>query len=57
MQDVYKNIVEYNPSRECNVLIVFDEMIADMNSNNNLNQIITELCIRERKLNISTNNL
>ena len=56
MQDVYKNIVEYNPSRECNVLIVSDEMIADMNSNNNLNQIITELCIRERKLNISTNN-
>ena len=33
MQDVYKNIEEYNPSRKCHVLIVFDDMIADMISN------------------------
>ena len=30
MQDLYKNIEEYNPRRKCNVLIVFDDMIADM---------------------------
>ena len=30
MHDVYKNIEEHNPSRKCNVLIVFDDMIADM---------------------------
>ena len=33
MQDVYKNIEEYNPSRKCNVLIVFHYMIADTSSN------------------------
>ena len=40
MQDVFKNIEEYNPGRICNVLIVFDDMIADMISNKNLNAII-----------------
>ena len=54
MQNVYKNIEEYNPTRKCNVLIVFDDMIADMISNKKLNQIITKLFIRGRKLNIST---
>ena len=29
MQDVYKYIEEYKPSRKCNVLIIFDDMIAD----------------------------
>ena len=35
------------------MLIVFDDMIADMLSNKNLNPIVTELFIRGRKLNIS----
>ena len=30
MQDVYKNIDEYNPDKKCKILIVFDDMIADM---------------------------
>ena len=30
MQNVYKNIEDYNPSSKYNVLIVFDYMIADM---------------------------
>ena len=46
MQDVYKNIEECNRDRKYNVLIVFDDMIADMISNNKLNQIVTELFIR-----------
>ena len=54
MQDVYINIEQRNPSRKCNVLIVFDDMIADIISNKKLNPIVTELFIRERKLNIST---
>ena len=54
MQDVDKNIEEYNPSRKFNLLIVFDGMITDMNSNKKLNQIIAELFFRGRKLNIST---
>ena len=53
MQDVYKNIEDYNPIKKGKVLIVFDDMIADMISNNKLNPIVTELFIRGRKLNIS----
>ena len=53
MQDVYKNIEDYNPGREHKILIVFDDMIADMINNKRLNPIVTELFIRGRKLNIS----
>ena len=53
MQDVYKNIEDYNPKKTRKILIVFDDMIADMISNNKLNPIVTELFIRCRKLNIS----
>ena len=35
------------------ILIVFDDMIADMINNKILNSIVTELFIRGRKLNIS----
>ena len=53
MQDVYKNIEEYNTDEEREILIVFDDMIADMINNKKLNSIVTELFIRGRKLNIS----
>ena len=53
MQDVYKNIDKYNPDKENKILIVFDDMIADMIHNKKLNSIVTELFIRGRKLNIS----
>ena len=53
MQDVYKNIEDYNPGKEHKILIVFDDMIADMINNKKLNPIVTELFIRGRKLNIS----
>ena len=54
MQDVYKNIEDYNPNRKCkNVLILFDDMVANMISNKNLSPIVTELSIRRRKLKIS----
>ena len=53
MQDVYKNIEDYNPNEKCKVLIVFDDMIADMITNKKLNSIVTELFIRGRKYNIS----
>ena len=52
MHKVYKNIDKYNPDKENKVLIVFDDMIADMISNKKLNSIVTELFIRGRKLNI-----
>ena len=53
MQDVYKNIEEYNPIKKLKILIVFDDMIADMINNNTLNPVVTELFIRSRKRNIS----
>ena len=53
MQDVYKNIRDYNPGRKRKVLIIFDDMIADMINNKKLNPIVTEFFIRGRKLNIS----
>ena len=53
MCNVYKNIDEYNIDKERKILIVFDDMIADIIKNKNLNLIVTELFIRGRKLNIS----
>ena len=52
MHDVYKNINEYNPEN-IYILIVFDDMIADMVHSNKLDSIVTELFIKGRKLNIS----
>ena len=49
MQDVYKNIKEYNVDKERKILIVFDDMIADMINNKKLNSIVTELFVRGRK--------
>ena len=53
MQDVYRNIDEYNVDKERKILIVFGNMIADMIKNKKLNSIVTELFIRGKKLNIS----
>ena len=53
MLDVYKNIEDYSLNKNGKVLIVFDDMIADMINNRKLNSIVTELFIRGRKLNIS----
>ena len=53
MYDVYKNIDEYSIDKERNILIVFDDMTADVIKNKKLNSIVTELFIRVRKLNIS----
>ena len=52
MQDVYKNINEYNVDKERKILIVFDDIIAEMINNKKLNSIVTELFIRGKKLNI-----
>ena len=53
MDDIYKNIEESNPSKKRKILIVFDDMFADMLSNKKLNPIVTDLFMRGRKLNIS----
>ena len=53
MNDVYKSIEEYNPGKKQKVLIVFDDMIADIISNKKLQPVVTELFFRGKKLNIS----
>ena len=53
MDDIYKNIEEHNSNRKRKILIVLDDMIADMLSNKKLNPLVTEFFIRGRKLNIS----
>ena len=45
-----KNIEEYNPNKKRKLLIVFDDMNADVLSNKKVNPIVTELFIKERKI-------
>ena len=53
MNNIYKNIEEYNPNQKREILILFDAMIADMLSIKELNPTVTELFIGGIKLNIS----
>ena len=46
MDDVYENINDYNPDRKRKILIVFDDMFADIMTNKNFQAIIKELFIR-----------
>ena len=52
MDDIDKKIAECNPNNNRKILVVFDDIIADMLSNKKLNPIATELFIRGGKLNI-----
>ena len=49
MQDVYKNIYEYNQGKKCKTLIILDEMIADMLNNKSFNQTVIDLFIYYKK--------
>ena len=53
MDDVYNKIIDYTANRNQKILIVFYDMIADMNTNKNVQAMVKELFIRCRKLNIS----
>ena len=53
MDDVYDNINDYNSNRRRKILIVFDDLIADVMTNKKFQAIRKELFIRYRKLNIS----
>ena len=46
MDDIYKNIEKYNRNKKRKILIVLDDIIADMLNNKKLNPIIAELLIR-----------
>ena len=53
IQNVCRNVEEYNIDKKRKILKSFDDMIAGMINNEKLNSIVTELFIRGRKLNIS----
>ena len=53
MDDLYKHIEEYKRNKKCKMLIAFDYRIGDKLSNKKLNPIITELFIKDRKLDFS----
>ena len=53
MHNVYTNIYHYNPDKENKILIVFDDMTADMIQNKKVHSIVTELFFWGRKVNIS----
>ena len=41
MDDIYKNIEEYNPNKKRKILILFDDVIPDMFRSKKLNPIVT----------------
>ena len=53
MDDVHNNIDDYNAKRKRKILIVFDDMVADIMTNKKFQASIKELFIRCRKLNTS----
>ena len=53
IDDIYKNIEEYNPNKKRKILIVFDGIIASISGSKIRDPIVTVLFIRGRKLNIS----
>ena len=53
MDDIYDNMEDYNKKRKKKVLIVFDDMISHVMSNKKAQQVLRELFISCRKLNIS----
>ena len=53
MVDIYKIIEDFNQNEKRKILIVFDDIIANMLSNKKRNPIVPELFITGRKLNIS----
>ena len=53
MNDMLDDINDYNKNRDKKILIVFDDMIADIEYNKNFKRIIKELFYRARKINVS----
>ena len=53
MDDLFSNIDDSNPKRKRQILIMFNDVIADILTNKKIQAIIKELFIRCRKLNVS----
>ena len=53
MDDIYHNIDEYNPKKRRKILIVFDDMTVDINTNKKFQALVKELFFRYIKVNVS----
>ena len=53
VDDFYKNLEDYNPTKKRTVLIIFDDMIAIWKLIKNISPVVSELFFRGTKLNIS----
>ena len=53
MDDIYEVVDKYSRNEALKIFISFDDMIANMLNNKKINPIVTELFIRDKKLNIS----
>ena len=53
MDDIFSDINNYNNKRKRKVLIIFDDMISHVMSDKKAEQVLKDLFIRSRKLNIS----
>ena len=51
--DIYEDLEDNNPTKKRRVLIVFDDITPDMESNKTLSPSVIELLLRGRKLTIS----
>ena len=49
IDDVYRSLEDYNPTKKRRRSIVFDNMIADMESNKELSPIVTEIREKNKK--------
>ena len=50
MDDIYENINDYNPNRRRKILIVFDDMIADIMTNKKFQAILKNYLLEEKQL-------
>ena len=53
IDDVYKNLEKYNSTKKREVLVVIDDMIADMEANKKLSPTVTKFFLRVKKFNTS----
>ena len=53
VDNVYENLEDYKQAKKRRVLIVFNDMIEDMESNKELGPVVTELFLREKKIKFS----
>ena len=52
IDDVYENLGDYNPRKKRRVVTVFDDIIADIESNKKSNPIVSEIVFKRKNLNI-----